>query len=150
MSLTSIAVSWPVQLAGPVKNQSTVRQSRQITRTRRGFLIASSVAVFSCLYFIRTGKFLHPAWLQFSNSHSKTTDFYIKLRGEKTGLLRQDGGYGMAQQECTRHGLFRKLVLHRMCLCRTAQDRAVLLSENSEQNSPGAPGSIYPDAAEYS
>jgi len=87
MSLTSIAVFWPVQLAGLVKNQSAVRQSRQITRTRRGFLIASSVAFFSCLYFIRTGKFLHPAWLQFSNSHSKTTDFYIKLRGEKTGLL---------------------------------------------------------------
>jgi len=26
--------------------------------------------------------------------------------------------------------LFRKLVLHRMCLCITAQDRAVMLSEN--------------------
>ncbi len=52
----------------------------------------------------------------------------------QTGLLRQDGGYGMAQQECARHGLFQKLVLHRMCLCRTAQDRAVLLSENLRTN----------------
>jgi len=31
------------------------------------------------------------------------------MRIEKPGLLRQEGAYGMAQQECERHGLFRKL-----------------------------------------